>query len=119
MLICYRCFHRTVINTAKKSKNVKEEGPIPFSQSKAASWNSQLSFSPPAKDVPWYQPFSVLGSTTIFLVYFLFLREENEMDIELNQTLYERVPALEKNQLTGAIKYHKESGEDTSALEKR
>lgn len=73
----------------------------------------------PDRDVPWYQPLSICVSIGAFLVYFLILREENDLDIELNYTLFERVPKLEEHQLKVALDYYRHHGKDTKELEER
>ncbi|KAK7494418.1 hypothetical protein BaRGS_00014310 [Batillaria attramentaria] len=100
-------------------KETSEEGPIRFTGSKAASWSMTNAKIAPKLDAPWYQPISVALSLGVFLFYFLFLREENDLDIELNYTLFERVPGMEENQLKVAIDYNRMYGKDTTELERR
>lgn len=49
----------------------------------------------------------------------MFIREENDVDIELNKSLFERVPGLEEQQVKMAIKHGQERGMDTTDLEMR
>uniref|UniRef100_A0A1E1WEU8 Uncharacterized protein n=1 Tax=Pectinophora gossypiella TaxID=13191 RepID=A0A1E1WEU8_PECGO len=70
-------------------------------------------------DMPWYQPYSVIGSVTVFLIYFCLLREENDMDGELTKTLYERMKGLEKVQLLQSYQFNKEHGKSVVEIEKR
>ena len=100
------------------SANIKEP-PVKYSTSKAGSWQTVDTFSPPPKDMPWYQPYSVILSIVAFLVYFGILREENDIDQELSKTLYERMPGLEEHQLKESIKFNTEKGKDTTALKAR
>lgn len=73
----------------------------------------------PKTDAPWYQPVSIAISAGLFLMYFLFLREENDLDIELNYTLFERVPGMEEHQIKVALEYNRMYGKDTTELERR
>jgi hypothetical protein len=73
----------------------------------------------PKRDIPWYQPFSVVGSITVFILYFLVFREENDLDIELNRSLFERVPQMEEHHLKMVIEFNRKEGKDTLELEKR
>lgn len=70
-------------------------------------------------EVPWYQTYVVCGSVAIFLIYFCALREENDIDIELEQSLYDRVPGLETTQLIINYKYNRENNIDNSGIIKR
>lgn len=93
--------------------------PIKFSTSKAASWSMSNTIIAPKRDSPWYQPISIITSISVFLIYFLVLREENDFDLELNYSLFERLPHLEEPQLKVAIDYFRREGKDTKDLEKR
>lgn len=53
------------------------------------------------------------------LTYFAFIREENDLDLEMDKTLYERIPALEKTQLQMQIQQNKKQGLESAALQKR
>lgn len=93
--------------------------PIKYSGSEAREWKSYKTFTAPMRDRPWYQPYSVLISVTIFLVYFCILREENDIDESIGTSLYARIPGLEEIQLEQAIEYNKKNGMSTEALEAR
>ena len=55
--------------------------PYKYSTSEARDHSSLDTFAPIPKYVPpWYQRFSVTISMGILLVYFVFLREENDID---------------------------------------
>lgn len=93
------------------------EKPIPFSKSKAAAWKARTTRSGESVvDYPWYQPYIISGSLSIFLLYFCVFREENDMDEELGRSLYERIEGLEERQLQLSLEYNKEHGKDTSAI---
>ncbi|XP_059146041.1 uncharacterized protein LOC131933272 [Physella acuta] len=66
-----------------------------------------------------YQSIIVSISLAVFMIYFLFLREENDLDKKLSVTLFERVPHLEETHLRHEIKKMREKGEDTSEAETR
>lgn len=69
--------------------------------------------------MPWYQPFSVVASVAVFLIYFCVLREENDVDQEFTKTLYDRIKGLEKEQLIQTYKFNKEHGYSVADIEKR
>lgn len=104
---------------AAEDLDTEMDKPVKFSTSKAGSWNSSKSYATPQRDVPVYQPFCVSISLIVFLVYFLYLREENDLDEELNKSLFERVPGLEQKQIELSIKYNREHGKPTDELEAR
>ena len=97
----------------------EQDKPLPFTSSQASSWNSMNSFRPPERDAPWYEKISVLLSTSIFLLYFCVFREENDLDAHIYKSLYTQMPGLEEQQLIISIKYNKEHGQDTTALDER
>lgn len=63
------------------------EQPIKYSSSRAAAMRINEYRDPYGDTVPWYQPYSVLTSIAIFLIYFCILREENDIDLLLNNEL--------------------------------
>lgn len=69
--------------------------------------------------MPWYQPYSVVASVAVFLIYFCMLREENDVDLEFTKTLYDRVHGLEKEQLLQSYRFNKETGKSVLEIEKR
>lgn len=69
--------------------------------------------------MPWYQPYVVIGSVTVFLLYFCVFREESDVDLEFNKTLYERIKGLEKEQLLQSYKFNKEHGKEVFEIEQR
>jgi len=112
-------FRQLWLSCRQCAKQKPDTGPIPFLNSKAASWSMTKAVIHPARDVPWYQPISVTLSLGAFLLYFLALREENDLDVELNYSLFERVPQLEEHQVKVAIDYNRRQGRDTLELENR
>ncbi|ESN99873.1 hypothetical protein HELRODRAFT_83777, partial [Helobdella robusta] len=83
--------------------------PIKFSSSKAHSYSSFDTFLVKQKrSSPWYQPLIITFSVAIFLIYFGFLREENDWDEDLKLSLYDRIPGLkEKDEIARKNFYKK------------
>lgn len=70
-------------------------------------------------DMPWYQPYSVIGSVAAFMIYFCILREESDIDTEFSKTLYDRIKGLEKEQLLQSYRYNKEHNLSVVEIEQR
>ncbi|XP_045448662.1 uncharacterized protein LOC123657123 [Melitaea cinxia] len=99
---------------------VNENEPIKFSTSNAAKKTVQSVFrKTTSESMPWYQPYSVVGSVAVFLIYFCVLREENDIDLEFDKTLYDRIQGLEKEQLLQSYRYNKEHGQSVEDIERR
>ena len=96
-----------------------QDRPLPFSSSKAKTWDPVGSFQPPKRDRPWYEPICVLVALGAFLLHFLVLREENDWDEAVASPLYDRVPGLEAAQLKQNIDYYERLGKDTTAFRER
>lgn len=92
--------------------------PIKFVGSQAHAFQSKLGRSGAGsfEDAPWYQMYSVVFSTAIFLIYFCILREESDVDLELEKNLYDRVPGLEETQLVINYKYNIANSQDNSKI---
>lgn len=56
-------------------------------------------------------------SVLIFLAYFAFLREENDLDIKLGRPLFEIMPDLELPMIEADIQRLKRAGVDTTDLQ--
>ncbi|KAL5017795.1 hypothetical protein ScPMuIL_003517 [Solemya velum] len=110
--------HRCFLHSSACVRQDKD-APVRFSQSEAARWSASETFSSSSKERPFYQPLSVGISTFVFLIYFCLLREENDLDEELSQSLFERIPVLEEQQIKVMMKYNKEQGLSTKDLETR
>lgn len=110
-------------STPKKQIELPEDNtPIKFIGTPAASMFARTSRHGPnvnLEDIPWFQPYVVVGSVAIFMLYFCYFREENDMDQELERTLYERVPGLEETQLVLSYRYNIENNIDTADIVKR
>ncbi|CAL8092657.1 unnamed protein product [Calicophoron daubneyi] len=61
-----------------KGERVSADGQIKYSTNK--KWHAAMNFLQKPRDVPSYQYPVVLLSALVCLVYFCFLREENELD---------------------------------------
>ncbi|KAJ0176995.1 hypothetical protein K1T71_007004 [Dendrolimus kikuchii] len=105
--------------SSKVQTEINENEPIKFSTSPAAQ--RMLGLTPKRTNIsmPWYQPYSVVMSVTVFLLYFCVFREENDVDLEFNKTLYERIKGLEKQQLLQTYRYNKEHGKSVEDIERR
>lgn len=103
--------------TVKRDLNV----PVKFAGSPASAWVARKARqgSVPFENVPWFQTYAVCGSVAIFLIYFCILREENDIDLELGKSLYDRVPGLEQTQLVINYKYNLEHQIDNKDIVSR
>jgi len=119
----YAFLHHSVICGAAETKKMSEEfiqdAPVKYSQSKAYDYSTFDSFEAPKRDWPWYQSHVVRVSLAVFLIYFLALREENDLDEQLTVSLYETVPGLEEADLRTAIHRDASMGKDTTELRAR
>lgn len=97
-----------------------ETGPIKYTTSKAANWKARYSNSGvPFDNDPKIQPFVVMASLAVFMLYFFQLREENDIDKALEQSIFERRPDIEMATLEGAIRNCKVNNVDTTLMEER
>ncbi|XP_045497274.1 uncharacterized protein LOC123695457 [Colias croceus] len=103
---------------SNKVENVNENEPIKFSTSGAAKARIRPILATP-RNMPWYQPFSVVGSVAVFLIYFCMIREESDIDSEFEKTLYDRLKGLEKQQLLISYRFNKENGRSVAEIEQR
>lgn len=117
-LFCRMC---SISTTACRLRQTEGDRPVAYSQSKAQNWNPVDGFASPRRmtTMPKYQPAIVLASTAAFLIYFLVLREENDIDEEIGQSIYSRIPGLEEKSIQATIQHGKLAGQNTEALEKR
>jgi len=94
--------------------------PVKFSASRASTWKVRDTFgSSQADDLSkglWYQPYIVSLSVTVMLIYFNLLREENDVDDKLTESLYNHIDGLEEKQLEISLKHNIQSGLDTRAI---
>ncbi|KAI5634835.1 CCSMST1 family domain-containing protein [Phthorimaea operculella] len=106
-------------STQKAEVELDETGPVKFSTSQAARKTVRPVVRKVNTDMPWYQPYSVIASVTVFMLYFCVFREENDVDKEFTKTLYERIKGLEKEQLLQSYKFNKEHGKPVAEIEAR
>lgn len=115
-------FLRTTSTISTESKKDLEDDinkPIQFSTSPAAKWKAKVSRSGEKEPRLWYEPYVVAVSLTVFLLYFLVLREESDVDEEFGKSLYSRIEGLEEQQLRLALEYNKEHGLSKTEIEER
>ena len=62
---------------------------------------------------------SVIGSWAAFLLYFCVFREENDLDRELEESIFTRIPGMEEKSLIQCIRYNEEQGLSTKELKDR
>ncbi|CRK90030.1 CLUMA_CG003755, isoform A [Clunio marinus] len=102
---------------AKGTSKDNRDNPVKFIGSEAHSWDAKFTrSSPDIEQIPIIQPISVVLSVGIFLLYFCVLREENDIDLEFEQTLYQRVPGMEETQLIINYKYNIENQIDNTEI---
>lgn len=113
--------HCRITTCLRKYSAQKEndDGPIKFSTSGASKWRAQVSRSGIVNQRLWYEPYVILASISVFLIYFTILREENDYDLELSKTLYSRIEGLEEEQLRQALVYSNTHGLQTGDIVKR
>ncbi|XP_037816825.1 uncharacterized protein LOC119607118 [Lucilia sericata] len=109
--------------SASKQRTQTEEDvdnePIKFFGSQAATWRAKDTRSGGSDEHLWYQPYVISASLAVFLLYFCVLREESDIDLKLEGSLFEHVQGLEEVQLTMNYKYNKENGLDNKEVIKR
>nr|XP_045594514.1 uncharacterized protein LOC123755776 isoform X2 [Procambarus clarkii] len=108
--------------TLPPEEEIDLDKPIKFSTSRAATWRAQETFSGYPSDKnrpPWMQPYVVSLSLTVFLLYFCYFREENDIDNKFSRTLYDHIDGLEEKQLEICLKHYQETGQDTKAILER
>ncbi|XP_072762935.1 uncharacterized protein [Anoplolepis gracilipes] len=76
--------------------NVTDQ-PIKYSSTKAATMRVNEYRDPYGDSMPWYQPFSVAASLAVFLVYFCILREENDIDLMLDNDLADTLSRIDNS----------------------
>ncbi|XP_018578334.1 uncharacterized protein LOC108916538 [Anoplophora glabripennis] len=102
--------------TKPNAENINPEEPVKYSASPASKYKAKYSITGNTEPRLWYEPHVLLTSMTIFLIYFTLLREENDIDQELNTSLYSRIAGLEEHQLTLSLQYNQQNGLDTDAI---
>lgn len=101
----------------RASTTGKRDDPVKFSTSEAKKWDAMDTFVPEkGRRVPPSQPIIIVLSVTVFLIYFLLLREENELDRKLLRPLEESVPNIKEFTLRKQIQQYENMGLDSSEL---
>ena len=110
---------RKLHSSSSSSDNefLDRDKPIKFSTSDAYKHRAYDTFCRESK-APWYQPYVVSGSITVFLLYFCVFREENDIDERMGKTIWEKVPPLRDQVLEHKIREGTQLGTDVSELEK-
>ncbi|GJQ72052.1 hypothetical protein Trydic_g3153 [Trypoxylus dichotomus] len=116
-----RILGNTSTNYARKSIKVNEEiedesKPIKYTATPAMKWQAKFSRMGVVDTRLWYEPYVIMISIAIFLIYFCILREENDIDAELDKTLYQRISGLEEHQLYALLEYNQERGLETKDI---
>ncbi|XP_028155552.1 uncharacterized protein LOC114349395 [Diabrotica virgifera virgifera] len=102
------------------NQEFQNDRPVKFSASPASHYKAQSSRTGVHYESRlWYEPYVIIASISVFLIYFTILREENDIDEELSRSLYSRIEGLEEFQLRESLKYNKEHGKDTTDILKR
>jgi len=91
--------------------------PIKYSSTEARHYRSFDTFLT-ERSAPWYQPYVVIASLSVFAVYFFILREENDWDEDIGLSIFEKVPGLHAADLHNRIQEAKRKGLDTSDLQR-
>jgi len=89
--------------------------PIKFSTSEANKRRSYDTFVNES-NAPWYQIHCIMGSLAVFLIYFCVLREENDVDEQMGQSIWERIPSLQEQNLMHKIREGEVAGTDVGKL---
>lgn len=98
-------------------KTYENDLPVPFTGSDA-DHHSIDTFAPPVDTAPWYQRHVLKASLAIFMIYFLILREENDIDEFLtNEVMID--PSHDIVKLQRKIEEGQRAGLDTVKLEKQ
>ncbi|XP_045212618.1 uncharacterized protein LOC123563719 [Mercenaria mercenaria] len=103
-----------------KSESPKDSQPYPFmSKMKENQYRIEETFQV-KENYNWkYQPHVIFGCIITFFVYFVFLREEHELDWAIAKQLYAGIPGLEEQDLRKSIEKAKKQGKDTTLYEER
>ena len=114
----YTLISATLNRTKASSTNTpNRDEPVKFSTSDAKKWDSMNTFVPEkGRRTPPTQPIIVILSVSVFLVYFLLLREENELDEALMRPLEDSVPNIKEFTLKKQIEQYDSMGLDSAKL---
>ncbi|KAB0793183.1 hypothetical protein PPYR_12803 [Photinus pyralis] len=101
-------------NSTKPTEDISR--PVVYTRSAANQWKAQYSREGGPNTRLWYEPYVVLTSIAVFLIYFCILREESDIDRKFDKSLYDHIEGLEEKQLIISLKYNEEHGLDTKAI---
>jgi hypothetical protein len=109
--------------TSKQEEEEVEDSPVKYTTTDAhTKWKAAYNWKDYEQlndKIPPSQRIVVIVSTTIFLLYFLVLREESDLDQDMYKPLFENVPTLEKPMIENAIIENRRMGNPTTELEKK
>ncbi|KAJ8911169.1 hypothetical protein NQ315_013024 [Exocentrus adspersus] len=105
--------------STKSKADIPSEEAVKYSKSPASWYKARTTLSGVTEPRLWFEPYVLLTSITVFLIYFTILREENDVDQELNRTLYSRIAGLEEHQLKLSLEYNRQHGMETGAILER
>ncbi|XP_059613646.1 uncharacterized protein LOC132259862 [Phlebotomus argentipes] len=104
----------------KASKHDQQEDmAVKYTESQAGLWAAEQSRTGPKAAGVWYQPYVIVASLVVFMLYFCVIREENDIDLELQKSLYDRIEGLEETQLRISRTYNLENGLDVKDIDAR
>ena len=102
---------------SSKSLKVATDEPIKFSTSKAADYEAYDTFmSRNIRGIPKSQPYIIIGSLAVFMVYFFVLREENEFDELIYKPLEKSIEKPNFVFIEAKIQEYEKYGLDTKKL---
>ncbi|XP_056631234.1 uncharacterized protein LOC130441533 [Diorhabda sublineata] len=113
-------FRSLSLSTKVFKENIEDTGPIKYSTSPASKYSAKSTRTGVHSEPRlWYEPYVIITSITVFMIYFTILREENDIDEELGRSLYSRIEGLEEFQLKQSLAYNESHGEDTKEIKQR
>jgi hypothetical protein len=113
-----RLVNSFVQQRAYAQANTKNDAPVKFSTSKAKSYDPTITFISTGGDrqQPRYQPFIISFFLVVMFVYFVLIREENELDELMMRPLEDVVPNIKEQTLMASIANYERMGLDTREL---
>ena len=113
----------TPLSTTVKENDEEEAKPVVFTKSKGFNTTpgfvNEKYWRDPEYQGPKYRDASIVISLSCFMIYFFYLREENDIDKLLGVSLYDRIEGLEKANVLAAIMYNEKNNLDTTDLKRR
>ncbi|XP_044253092.1 uncharacterized protein LOC123004043 [Tribolium madens] len=107
-------------NTAPTKDKIEDlDAPVKYTTSPARHWKARTTRVGYENTRLWYEPYVIIASISVFMLYFTIFREENDIDEELSRSLYSRIEGLEEQQLRLSLEYNREHNLDTSAIIQR